>query len=47
VTDRYLPRFPQDIVDWDTVPVVSDQRYRAEPRSMVVLFIDSVATVDG
>ena len=41
---RWIDTFldsPQDIVDWDTAPVVPGHRYRAEPRSMVVLCIDS------
>ncbi len=41
---RWIDTFfdsPQDIVDWATAPVVPGHRYRAEPRSMVVLFIDS------
>jgi isoamylase len=47
---RWIDTFldsPQDIVDWDTAPVVSGHRYRAEPRSMVVLFIDAAAALDG
>jgi glycogen operon protein len=47
---RWIDTFldsPHDIVDWDTAPVVSGHRYRAEPRSMVVLFIDGAGAFDG
>jgi isoamylase len=43
---RWIDTFldsPQDIVDWDAAPVVSGHRYHAEPRSVVVLFIDAPA----
>jgi glycogen operon protein len=29
---------PQDIVEWEDAPVVSEQSYRAGPRSVIVLF---------
>jgi hypothetical protein len=29
---------PHDIVEWARTPVISDDRYRAVPRSVVVLF---------
>jgi glycogen operon protein len=29
---------PDDIVDWERAPAVSGPAYRAEPRSVVVLF---------
>jgi isoamylase len=47
---RWIDTFldsPDDIVDWDAAPVVSGHRYRAEPRSMAVLFIDGAAALDG
>jgi glycogen operon protein len=47
---RWIDTFlesPHDIVEWDTAPLVSGDRYRAEPRSMVVLFIDGAAALDG
>jgi len=38
---RWIDTFldsPHDIEDWERAPVVSGDRYRAEPRSVVVLF---------
>ena len=38
---RWIDTFldsPQDIVDWDQAPLVPSATYRAEPRSVVVLF---------
>jgi len=38
---RWIDTFlesPHDIADWDRAPLVSGDRYRAEPRSVVVLF---------
>ena len=38
---RWIDTFlesPHDIVEWERAPVVSGRRYRAEPRSVVVLF---------
>jgi glycogen operon protein len=38
---RWIDTFldsPHDIVDWERAPLVSGDMYRAEPRSMVVLF---------
>jgi len=38
---RWIDTFlesPDDIVDWQHAPLVPDHRYRAEPRSVVVLF---------
>jgi glycogen operon protein len=38
---RWIDTFlesPDDIVDWGAAPIVSGHRYRAEPRSVVVLF---------
>ena len=40
---RWIDTFldsPHDIADWDRAPLVSGDRYRAEPRSVVVLFAD-------
>jgi isoamylase len=44
--DTYLDS-PHDVVDWDAAPLVSGDRYRAEPRSMVVLFIEGAAALGG
>jgi len=38
---RWIDTFldsPQDIVDWEEAPLVAGSSYRAEPRSVVVLF---------
>jgi len=38
---RWIDTFldsPQDIEDWERAPLVSGDRYRAEPRSVVLLF---------
>ena len=38
---RWIDTFldsPHDIIDWDEAPVVSGNRYRVEPRSVVALF---------
>ena len=38
---RWIDTFldsPNDIVDWHHAPAVAGHRYRAEPRSVVVLF---------
>jgi len=38
---RWIDTFldsPQDIVDWERAPAVPGHSYRAEPRSVVVLF---------
>jgi len=38
---RWIDTFldsPHDIVDWERAPLVSGDRYRAEPRSVVMLF---------
>jgi glycogen operon protein len=38
---RWIDTFldsPHDITDWDRAPLVPGDRYRAEPRSVVVLF---------
>jgi glycogen operon protein len=38
---RWIDTFldsPQDIVEWERAPSISGNSYRAEPRSMVVLF---------
>jgi pullulanase/glycogen debranching enzyme len=35
---------PQDIVAWDTAPLVAGPRYRVEARSVVVLFADASRT---
>jgi isoamylase len=40
---RWIDTFldsPHDIVDWERAPVVPGRTYRAEPRSVVVLFAD-------
>ena len=47
---RWIDTFlesPHDIVDWERAPLVSGDRYRVEPRSVVVLFaeLDAMATV--
>jgi len=47
---RWIDTFldsPHDIVDWDAAPVVSGRRYRAEPRSVVVLFTHGPSTLEG
>jgi glycogen operon protein len=40
---RWIDTFrdsPEDIVDWECAPRVNGHAYRAEPRSVVVLFAD-------
>jgi glycogen operon protein len=40
---RWIDTFlesPHDIVEWESAPPVVGHRYRAEPRSVVVLFAD-------
>ena len=41
--DRHFLASPDDIVEWERAPVVRGHTYRAEPRSVVVLF----AGLDG
>jgi len=46
---RWIDTFldsPHDIVDWEGAPAVSSPIYRAEPRSVVVLFADIGAAGD-
>ena len=46
---RWIDTFldsPHDIEAWDAAPLVSGHRYHAEPRSVVVLFIDGPASLD-
>jgi len=38
--DTFLPS-PHDIVEWERAPVVGGRRYRAQPRSVVVLFAEA------
>jgi glycogen operon protein len=38
--DTFLPS-PHDIVEWERAPVVDGLRYRAQPRSVVVLFAEA------
>jgi isoamylase len=47
---RWIDTFldsPHDVMDWDAAPVVSGHRYRAEPRSVVLLFTDGLAMLEG
>lgn len=42
---RWIDTFldaPNDIVEWQAVPSISDGSYRTEPRSVVVLFANVV-----
>jgi len=46
---RWIDTFlhsPDDIVQWEGAPAVPGHRYRAEPRSMVVLLADLGANGD-
>jgi len=38
---RYLARYSRDIVPWHTAPSLSHKEYRAQSRSVVVLFAET------